>query len=100
MIRHIVGWNYKDGLSEEQKEKNALKIKHDLEELAWNLDGIIEFYVHVEALASSHRGMVLNSIFESEESLRAYQASPEHQAISSYINTVMQDKICLDYEEQ
>lgn len=30
MIRHIVAWNFKEGLSDEENRQNAEKIKKDL----------------------------------------------------------------------
>ena len=99
MIRHIVSWNYKSGLSEEQNRENALKIKHDLEELMWKIDGVIECRVQIDVLPSSNRSIVLNSIFENEEALAAYQAHPEHEPINTFINSVLKDRACVDYDD-
>ena len=99
MIRHIVSWNYKSGFSPDQNKENALRIKKELEDLIWKIDGIIELQVYTDVLASSNRDIVLNSLFESEEVLDAYHINPAHKAIASFIDLVMQDRICVDCDE-
>lgn len=100
MIRHIVAWNHKDGFTEAEKKENAEKIKTELETLTQYIDGIIELNVHIHILPSGNRDVVLNSLFQSEEALAAYQIHPEHKKVSSFVGTVMQDRICIDYYEQ
>ena len=99
MVRHIVAWNYKDGLSESENKANALKIKSDLEALVNCIEGIIELRVYVNTLPSGNRDVVLNSLFESKEALAAYQVNPEHKKVSAFVRTVMQDRACIDYCE-
>ena len=99
MVRHIVAWNYKEGLTESENKANALKIKTELEALAGCIDGIIEIKVYAETLKSGNRDVVLNSLFESREALAAYQIHPEHKKVSEFVRTVMQDRACIDYCE-
>lgn len=99
MVRHIVSWNYKDGFSDDQNKENALKVKNELEELIVKIEGIVELKVHIEALASSNRDIVLNSLFTSEEALAAYQIHPEHKRVSSFVGSVTQNRVCIDYYE-
>jgi len=99
MVRHIVTWNYKDGFSETENRKNAMKIKNDLESLLQVVDGAIELKVYINELSTSNRDLVLNSLFESEESLAGYQLNPQHQEISAFIGSVMQNRACIDYYE-
>ncbi len=99
MVRHIVCWNYKDGFSDEQNRENALKIKEELEGLVGKIDGIVELHVFTDMLPTSNRSFVLNSLFESEQALAAYQVHPEHKRVGGFINSVMQDKVCVDFVE-
>lgn len=99
MVRHIVMWSFRDGFSEAQKKEHAQKIKNGLENLINLIDGIKEMKVEIEPLESSSRDAVLNSLFESEEALRKYQIHPEHKKISSFVHSVMQNRICMDYYE-
>jgi len=99
MVRHIVTWNFKEGLSEAENKENAIKIKRDLEALLHRIDGIIEIKVHIDALPSSNRDLMLNSLFESVEALASYQSHPKHKAVSEFVGSVMQNRACFDYLE-
>lgn len=99
MVRHIVAWNYLDGFTKDQNEENAREVKQQLESLAGKVEGIIELKVYINILPSGNRDVILNSLFESEEALSAYQVHPEHQRVSSFVGSVMQNRACVDYHE-
>jgi len=99
MLRHIVTWNYKDGFTNNENKENAKKVKSELEALTQHIDGIIELKVYINELTSSNKDIILNSLFESEEALVAYQIHPEHQRVSTYVGTAMQNRACIDYYE-
>lgn len=99
MVRHIVAWNYKDGFNEIENKENAQKVKAELEALMQCIGGIIELKVHVNTLPTGNRDIVLNSLFLSEETLAAYQTHPEHQRVSAFVGTVVQNRTCIDYYE-
>jgi len=99
MVRHIVTWNYKDGFSEAENKENALRVKFELESLTQCIDGIIALKVNINVLPSSSRDIILNSLFESEEALAAYQIHPAHKRVSEFVGTVMQNRACIDYFE-
>lgn len=99
MVRHIVAWNFKEGFSDAENQAHALKIKTGLENLPNLIEGIVALQVYIHPLADSNRDMVLNSLFKNEEALAAYQNHPEHKKISAFIRTVIQDRVCVDYEE-
>ena len=63
------------------------------------VDGAIETTVFINELATSNRDIVLDSLFESEEALAGYQDCPEHQEVSAFISSVMQNRACIDYIE-
>jgi len=52
MLRHIVTWNYKDGLSDIENKANALKVKYELESLITSINGIIEINVYINEFTS------------------------------------------------
>ena len=100
MLRHIVTWNYKDGFSDEENRKNALKVKTELENLTKTIEGIAELKVYINALSSSNKDIVLNSLFLDEKSLSEYQVHPEHKRVGEFIGAVLQDRACIDYFEE
>ena len=100
MVRHIVCWNYKDGFTDEQNRKNALKVKSELENLKNRIEGIIELQVLVDILSTSNKDIVLNSLFENEQSLANYQAHPEHKRVGDFVGKVLQNRVCIDFFEK
>ena len=99
MVRHIVLLSYKDGFSPEQNRHHAEQIKRQLEGLKSIISGIIEFDVIIDALPTSNRDVVLNTLFESTEALDAYQVHPEHVKVASFVGSVMTNRACIDYDE-
>jgi len=92
-------WKYKNEFSEAENKENVLRVKRELEALAIGIDAIVEFKVYINELASSNMDVVLNSLFESEAALSAYQMHPEHQRVGAYVGTVLQERVCIDYYE-
>lgn len=99
MIRHIVMVSFKDGFSPAENRKNAEQVKSRLEGLKNTIPGIIEFNVYIDALPSSNRDIVFNTLFESVEALAAYQVHPDHVRVASFVASVVQDRTCIDYYE-
>jgi len=99
MVRHIVCWNYKDGFPKEQNKENAIKVKIELENLINKIEGIIELNVIINVLPTSNKDIILNSLFTNEDALTAYQIHPEHKRVSSFVGTVMQNRVCIDFFE-
>ena len=88
-----------DEFTDEENKQNALKAKSEIEALVQCIEGIIELKVYINELASSNRDFAVNSLFESEDALAAYQLHPEHKRVSEYIGSVMQNRACIDYYE-
>lgn len=99
LIRHIVSWNFKEGLTDEEKRQYGQEMKTQLEALPALIPGVISIEVRTDLLEASNRAIVLNSLFENEERLAAYQVHPEHVRVSNYVGTFVTDRTCVDYVE-
>ena len=99
MVHHIVLWNLKEDLSEQEKKEAALEIKRRLEAVADSVEGVVSLEVVIGAMESSNKDIALISRFETEEALKAYQVSPAHVEAGGYILTVTSGRSCFDYEE-
>lgn len=99
MIRHIVMWNFQEGLSEQQKQENAQAMKEQLEELRGIIPGVIEIEVIISSLATSNADIMLTSLFADEQVLAEYQAHPEHVRIGQFIRGFVCNRMCMDYVE-
>jgi len=99
MIRHIVMWNWKEELSEQERIENGLRVKNELEALSQTIPGVVSLEFVTATEDSSNRHVVLNSLFSDGEALANYQVHPDHVKAGQFIKTVLTDRICADYQE-
>lgn len=98
MVRHIVAWNFRPELSEQEKMEGATAIQKALEGLDGRIDGLLSIRVITDPKTTCDRAIVLHTDFESEDALKGYQVHPEHVAASSMVKTLTCDRICLDFD--
>lgn len=97
MVKHIVAWNWAEHLTEEQKEKSAQNMKRELESLINLIPGIVSIKLYTRPLQSSDSDLLLDSVFESEEALMAYQTHPEHVRVGTeFVKPVVRNRKCID----
>jgi len=99
MVKHIVLWKLKEELSKEEKDKVKKEIKEGLLGLKDKIKEIVEIKVNTEGMEGSTVDVLLDTVFENEEALKAYAAHPDHIAIGmAKIKPFMAERICYDYE--
>ena len=98
MVRHIVLWNFVEGLSDTEKAEAGEKMKNLLEPIKELVPGAVEIQVVPNQLASSNRDIALISVFETVEALAAYQNHPAHVEAGKYVRSVTCNRSCMDYE--
>jgi hypothetical protein len=97
MIKHIILWKLKETLSEEEKAEARAEAKRRLEALNGKIDGMIDLKVITDRLPSSNADMMLDSTFETEEALAGYQVNPLHVEAATYVRSVVEARLCLDF---
>lgn len=98
MIRHIVMWKLKDHAEGASRADNLVKVKALLESVKDCVPGIVEFEVGVATPGMEATfDVVLNSLFESQDTLDAYQGHPTHVAIKPFMSAVRASRECMDY---
>lgn len=99
MVKHIILWQLKDELSDDEKIKVKSDIKAGLEGLAGQIPGLIDIKVQTEGLSSSNADLMLDSSFEDEASLKGYAVHPAHVAVADgAVRPFTKSRVCLDYE--
>lgn len=100
MVRHIILWKIKEDIDETEKQKIKQEVKENLEGLLGEIDGLKEIKVQTDALSSSNADLMLNSLFDSEEALKAYAVHPAHVKVADEnVRPFMQVRMCLDFKE-
>lgn len=97
MVKHMIIWKIKD----ECEDKEAVKknVKKEIEALMGRIDGLIEMHIITDNLPSSSGDLMMDSLFESDESLKSYQKHPLHQHVANtFVRPNMCQRLSLDYE--
>ncbi len=99
MFRHVILWQLKDELSQEEKEKVKIGVKQGLEGLQGKIPGLLDIHVYTDGAASSNADMMLDSAFADEDSLKKYAVHPEHVRVAdSQVRPYMKNRVCMDFE--
>ena len=96
MVKHMIIWKIKEAA--ENKEDIKANVKKELEALVGKIDGLVEMNIITENLPSSSGDLMMDSLFESDEALRAYQKHPSHQHVANtFVRPNMCQRLSLDY---
>ncbi len=91
MIKHIVVWPMKEGVTTEQKAE----MKTRLEGLTDKVSELRNIEVGID---EENGTMSLCSEFDSAADLAAYQAHPEHQDVVAFVKPLVAGRAVCDYE--
>jgi len=95
MVKHIILWNLKDEFNNDAVKKG---IKEGIESLMGKIPGLLEISVQTEKLDSSTADVMLYSVFESEEALKAYAVHPAHvEVANTKVRPFTASRACLDF---
>lgn len=96
MVKHIILWNLKEEFNNDEIKKG---IKEGIESLMGKIPGLLEISVQTEKLESSTADVMLYSVFESEEALKAYAVHPAHvEVANTKVRPFTASRACLDFE--
>lgn len=99
MIKHVILWQLKDELTDAEKIEVKKGIKEGLEGLMGRVPGLLEIKVNTEGLPTSNADVMLDSTFESVESLKAYAVCDAHVFVAdNNVRPYTKTRMCLDYE--
>lgn len=99
MVKHVILWTLKAEYTDAEKTEIKKGIKEGLEGLMGKIPGLLEIKVNTEGLDSSNADLMLDSTFDSEESLKGYAVHPEHVAVANgKVRPYTATRSCLDYE--
>ena len=99
MIRHLVGWRWQEQLNTPQKEQAAKLLQEKFAQLKDKIPGAEWMQLEINMLSTSAFDLVLNTVFATEEDLKAYQKNPDHKAVAAIVRTYTKDKTVIDFVE-
>lgn len=99
MVKHVILWQLKDELSEEEKCVIKKEMKESLEGLVGKVPGLLEVKVQIERLASSNAEVMLDTTLTDAEALKGYAVHPAHVAVAdSKVRPYTKTRMCMDFE--
>ena len=99
MVKHVILWKLKEGITGDAKEKVLSEMKENLEALVGKVPGLVDLVIVTNPLASSNADVMLDSSLESEAALAGYQSHPDHVAVANtYVRPFTEVRLCMDYE--
>lgn len=103
MLKHIVMWQLKEDLTEDDPRttktrqlNNATVLKEKLESLSGKIPGLLKIEVGFDLSVSTD--IVLYSELKNRDALTAYQSHPEHQAVIPFVKAVCTARRVVDYD--
>ena len=98
IVKHIILWKLKETLTEEEKVQAKKDIKENLEALEGQIDGLLKMNIRIEYLPSSSADIMMDSEFENEDALKAYQTHPKHQHVANtYVRPNVETRLSMDF---
>lgn len=99
MVKHVILWQLRDELLDDEKKSVKNGIKAGLEGLKGKIPGLIDIQVNCNGLDSSNADVMLDSSFESVDALKNYAVHPDHVAVAdSKVRPYTKSRVCLDFE--
>ena len=99
MVRHVILWNMKETLSDEERRKVKNDIKEALEALKGVIPGLLEINVATDPLDTSNADLLLDSLFEDKDVLAVYADHPAHVKVKDELVVPnVRSRVCMDYE--
>lgn len=99
MVKHVILWQLKDELSEEERAAVKAGVKEGLEGLVGKVPGLLEVTVNTEPLPTSNADLMLDTTLESFEALKGYAVHPAHVEVADgKVRPYMKTRVVMDYE--
>ncbi len=98
MVNHIVMWNFKDEITEEQKPTLKKAMEENLKSLVGKVPGLLTVEFVKTPISSSTHDVALVTTLEKTEDIAVYAKHPEHVKVAdTFVRPYVKDRVCLDY---
>ena len=101
MIKHVVMWKLKDFAEGADRQRNAKRLKIELEALKCSIPQIWHLEVGINCIDSpAAYDVVLYAVFKNEADLDSYQRHPDHRAVADFVARVREHRVVVDYKTE
>lgn len=97
MLKHVIMWQLKDELSDEEKAVVKKEIKEGLEGLNGKIEGLEKVEVRTDGINNSSADVLMIMTVQ-EEAFERYSSFPEHKRVAvEKIRPFVKNKMVMDY---
>lgn len=98
MVTHVVAWNFKDEVKEDEKAALKAEMKKNLESLVGQVPGLLTVTFHTQPLPGSNREMALVTTHEKAEDIALYGGHPAHVHVAdTFVRPYTKDRCCINF---
>lgn len=98
MVTHVVAWNFKEEIPEEDKAELKAEMKKNLESLVGMVPGLLSAKFVEEPLPGSNREMALVTTHVAAEDIAVYSGHEAHQQVANtYVRPYTRDRACVNF---
>ena len=99
MVRHVILWNMKETLSDEECRKVKNDIKEALEALKGVIPGLSEINVATDPIETSNADLLSDSLFEDKVALAVCAGHTAYVKVKDeLVVSNVRSRVCMDYE--
>lgn len=99
MVRHVVMWNFRPEIKEDEKAGLKKDMNENLSKLAGKIEGLLSVSFIEEPKPGSTHEIALVTEHESQEAVMYYASHPEHvKTADTYVRPYTCERACLNYE--
>lgn len=102
MFRHVVLWKFPEDSAPSRNRENAIKIKAGLEELVYEVHGILKIEVYIDPVrgTTSVADIFMDSVFEDRDAFDDYLSHPRHLAVKELVDSCVEERLSMDFMEE
>ena len=98
MATHVVAWNFRDEVKEEDKKALKAEMKKNLESLVGQVPGLLTAVFYTDPLPGSNREMALVTTHEKAEDIAVYGGHPAHVHVAdTYVRPYTKERACINF---
>lgn len=98
MVYHVILWDLKDDIAQDERDIVKGIIKEKLEALNGQIEGLLSLRIYTNPLESSNSDIMLVSTMRDAQALDHYQSHPAHVEAAMYVRSVVTNRRLMDCE--
>ncbi len=104
MFRHVAMWKFHDEFTPGQLRENAIKIKAGLEELAYEVHGVVSIDVYIDPVRGGEdedgADIMVDSCFERRAAYEDCLKHPRHRAMEKLLEACAGETLSMSFEDE